>query len=172
MNVTSSTSPSEPPGNVSFSIRCPYRKPSHPESANVPSNAVKNILFRHPGYPDTHNILFSLSALDGSGGVHHETARVACALLANSRWDGFLSATRDGPATPTGPDDVLTRPSYYFRLPGSGNGNISQIFDFIPANDFACFGMQLMKDTPLFLTLHPFVFPTITSPLLGSTPTW
>lgn len=65
--------------------------------------------------------MFSLSALDGPCGVHHETARIACALLANSRWDGFLSTTRDGPATLAGPDDVLTRWSYYFRLPDNGN---------------------------------------------------
>jgi len=72
----------------------------------------------HPGYPDTHNILFSLSALDGpGGGVHHDTARVACALLANARWDGFLFLTRDGPLAVAGPDDILTGPSYYFRLP-------------------------------------------------------
>lgn len=172
MNTNSSTSPLDPPGNASFSIRCRYRKPSHPESVNIPSsNAVKNVLFRHPGYPDTHNILFSLSALDGPGGVHHETARIACALLANSRWDGFLSTTRDGPATIAGPDDILTLPSYYFRLPNSGNNNIYLGRGFIPANGLFS-GMQLMKNIPLCLTLHPFASPTITSPLLGSTLTW
>ena len=28
-----------------------------------------------------------------SGGLHHETARVACTLVANNRFDGYLSLT-------------------------------------------------------------------------------
>jgi hypothetical protein len=111
---------SDPP---SVSIRCRYREPCHPEPVHMPSG--RDVLFRHPGYPDTQNILFSLSALDGpgDGGVHHDTARVACALLADARWDGFLSLTRDGPPAVAGPDDILTGSSYYFRLlDPDGNG--------------------------------------------------
>jgi hypothetical protein len=105
-------------GPPSVSIRCRYPKPCHPESLPMPSG--RDVLFRHAGYCDEHNILFSLSALDGpgGGGVHHDTARVACALLANARWDGFLSLTPDGPPAVAGPDDILTGSNYYFRLPG------------------------------------------------------
>ncbi|GAB1311872.1 hypothetical protein MFIFM68171_02082 [Madurella fahalii] len=155
MNPTSSTPPPNLPGNVPISIRCRYRKPSHPESVYVPSNIVKRILFRHPGYPDTNNILFPLSALDGPGGVHHETARVACALLANSRWDGFLSTTRDGPAVLAGPDDVLTESDYYFRLPDS----VDERYPIVP--DFASF--RFPHDNLPDSWLHPnLAIPTAT----------
>ncbi|KAH6631939.1 hypothetical protein F5144DRAFT_612484 [Chaetomium tenue] len=158
MNTTSSASPLNPPGNASFDIRRRYGKPSHFNSVNAPSNAVhvENVLFRHPGYPDTHNILFSLSALDGPGGVHHETARIACALLANSRWDGFLSTTRDGPATLEGPEDALTQPSYYFRLPDS----VDERYPIVP--DFASFRFPHDNLPPSWL--HPsLVIPKATT---------
>ncbi|EJP60774.1 uncharacterized protein BBA_10277 [Beauveria bassiana ARSEF 2860] len=76
----------------------------------------QQIFFLHPGYPDGHDLLLSLPAFD-SRGIHHETARIACAILANSRWDGFLSLTRDGEAVPDARDDVLVNTRYYFRIP-------------------------------------------------------
>ncbi|KAK5998964.1 hypothetical protein PT974_01348 [Cladobotryum mycophilum] len=66
----------------------------------------KLVLFLHPGYTDTHNILLTLPAFD-SGGIHHETARIACAILANCRWDGFLASSRNGTPLSAGPDDVI-----------------------------------------------------------------
>ncbi|KAF2735544.1 hypothetical protein EJ04DRAFT_599953, partial [Polyplosphaeria fusca] len=50
------------------------------------------------------------------GGIHHETARIACAILANNRWDGFLSETRAGPPVKEGPDGILRGQNYYFLL--------------------------------------------------------
>lgn len=79
------------------------------------TSASQQISFLHPGYPDGHNILFILPTLD-SGGIHHETARIACAVLANSRWDGFLATTRDGEAIPQEIDDILLGQRYYFRI--------------------------------------------------------
>ncbi|KAH8749108.1 hypothetical protein F5883DRAFT_233004 [Diaporthe sp. PMI_573] len=51
--------------------------------------------------------------------VHHETARIACAILANNMWDGYLTAdTPDGPAVPLdNPDCILTADRYYFHHP-------------------------------------------------------
>ncbi|KAM3503921.1 hypothetical protein MY10362_003908 [Beauveria mimosiformis] len=76
---------------------------------------TQQIFFLHPGYPEGHNLLLSLPAFD-SRGIHHETARIACAILANSRWDGFLSLTKDGAAVPDERDDVLLNTRYYFRI--------------------------------------------------------
>ncbi|XWX00026.1 hypothetical protein V2A60_008042 [Cordyceps javanica] len=77
---------------------------------------TQQIFFLHPGYPEGHNLLLSLPAFD-SRGIHHETARIACAILANSRWDGFLSLTKDGAAVADERDDVLLNTRYYFRIP-------------------------------------------------------
>ncbi|KAK2736636.1 hypothetical protein FQN55_001582 [Onygenales sp. PD_40] len=79
----------------------------------LPNPAIRNIQFLHPAYPENENILLVFPAFD-SGGVHHETARVACAILANCRWDGYLSTIRNGPRLTLGVDGVLTDPIYYF----------------------------------------------------------
>lgn len=86
------------------------------------------VFFLHPGYPDSKNVLLSLPALD-SGGIHHETARIACAILADCNWNGFFSLTRDGPRLPAGSDDILTQNRYYFRIEG-GMSNIINVFVF------------------------------------------
>ncbi|KAJ3542926.1 hypothetical protein NM208_g3842 [Fusarium decemcellulare] len=75
----------------------------------------KNVFFHHPGYQDGHNILLHLPALD-AGGVHHETARVACAILSNCRFDGYLSLSKGGPRIQDGPDDILQDKKYYFCI--------------------------------------------------------
>ncbi|KAE8372173.1 hypothetical protein BDV26DRAFT_274679 [Aspergillus bertholletiae] len=86
------------------------------------------IQFLHPGYPDHETILLILPAFDTSG-VHHETARIACALLANCRWDGYLSSTPSG--TPVGADrnEMLTGPIYYFCIEGETDYPIVPSFD-------------------------------------------
>lgn len=79
------------------------------------TSGCQQVFFMHPGYPEGHDLLLILPALD-SRGIHHETARIACAILANARWDGFLSATRDGEAVSEGRDDLLMNQRYYFRI--------------------------------------------------------
>lgn len=86
------------------------------------------IFLLHPGYSDNHNILLTLPAFD-SGGIHHETARIACAILANSRWDGYLSLSREGKRLLEGPDEVLVLPRYYFIVEGEEKYPIVPTFD-------------------------------------------
>ncbi|KAH8156079.1 hypothetical protein CIB48_g12167 [Xylaria polymorpha] len=113
-----------------------YLKPRLQPYAVASPAFVKQVQFLHPGYVDRENTLLILPALDatdcdrdGEGalnGVHHETARVACCILANCRWDGYFSLTRDGPAIDQGPDDILLSLQYYFRLDDqthAGNDN-------------------------------------------------
>ncbi|EFY91834.1 hypothetical protein MAC_02119 [Metarhizium acridum CQMa 102] len=97
-----------------------------------PVRQSRQTFFLHPGYPDNHNILLILPALD-SCGIHHETARIACAILANSRWDGFLSLTRDGPKLEEHPDGVLLSRRYYFRVEGDDRYPVVPSFD-----NFSC----------------------------------
>ncbi|KAF4999337.1 hypothetical protein FDECE_11533 [Fusarium decemcellulare] len=78
---------------------------------------AKLVYFLHPGYPDGNNTLLHLPCFD-SGGIHHQTARLACAIFANCRWDGYLSASRNRPAVSAHPDDVLPHGQYYFIING------------------------------------------------------
>lgn len=88
------------------------------------------IAFCRPGYDSPHNVLFRLSTIEpeidpetGNNtnrlGVHHDTARLACAILANNAWEGYLTA--DSPTGPMIPIDnpkrILTRDRYYFHHP-------------------------------------------------------
>ncbi|KAF7591070.1 hypothetical protein BBP40_002031 [Aspergillus hancockii] len=88
----------------------------HAEPLQIPTPTVRMVLFLHPGYPDNENVLLVLPVFD-TGGVHHETARVACAILANCHWDGYFSTTRNGPREGgTRRDEILTNPHYYFCI--------------------------------------------------------
>jgi hypothetical protein len=96
------------------------KPPRQPFSATVQTGCQATFL--HPGYDDGHNILLILPALDSSG-IHHETARIACAILADSRWDGFLSYEKDGPRLEQGPDSILPCRRYYFCIEGGMSGS-------------------------------------------------
>ncbi len=79
------------------------------------------VFLRHPGYGDNKDILLKLPALDAGGGIHHETARIACCIVANNRWDGFLTENKAGTQrvdATLGPDDNLLKKDYYFHIPG------------------------------------------------------
>jgi hypothetical protein len=68
-----------------------------------------------------------LPALDDArGGIHHETALIACAVVAGNRWNGFLSEDRTGSGVLTPRDGVLRGKEYYFRLPDDAKGRSTQ----------------------------------------------
>lgn len=87
--------------------------------------------FRHPGYPDRHNILLGLWAWDHEdGGIHYGLAHNACAIIANNRFDGYFSLSSNANAAriTVAWDDVLpANTDYYFHVPGplgeGGGGN-------------------------------------------------
>lgn len=101
---------------------------------------AKSITFRHPGY-NLDNILFTLPRLDSSprtgeeaAGVHHGTALLACQIIANNAFDGFLSTDRDGndrvsPAVAL--DGVLLNDDYWFHVPADG-GDDASIYPVVP----------------------------------------
>lgn len=95
-----------------------YNAPSHEDGGqNLPTDLNSRVYLRHPGYSDTGNILLALPALDHpQGGIHHETARIACAILANNRWEGFLTETRTGQPVQVDSDGILRGKNYYFRI--------------------------------------------------------
>jgi hypothetical protein len=79
------------------------------------------ILFKHPAYQDQlgDNDLFSLWAWDSpSGGLCHETALLACAIIACNATDGFLSKDKTGLERLDLKDNPILLPAvYYFHVP-------------------------------------------------------
>ncbi|KAI7779793.1 hypothetical protein LA080_000391 [Diaporthe eres] len=77
------------------------------------------IEFLHPHYsgPDA---LFRLPRLDSTSsvpsGVHYRTALLACQIVANNAFHGYLATDRDGEArvTVSRDDDLLTHDKYWF----------------------------------------------------------
>jgi hypothetical protein len=108
-------------------IRSAFPPPIHPGHTAYDQDADL-MQFRHPGYPDHNNILLVFPALDPTAlpstttphsfGLHHETARLGCAIAANNRWDGFLSEDKQPVAVPLEPDAILPAGTYYFHVPG------------------------------------------------------
>lgn len=68
------------------------------------------ISFRHPAYSEPEDILSKLPRLDHTeqsstalgpehetvAGVHHRTALLACQIIANNAFNGYLATDRDG----------------------------------------------------------------------------
>jgi len=76
----------------------------------------------HPEYTDHGAVLLSLPATDGDSqapGVHRDTIHTACAIIANNRFDGYISASRDPHTTHEDLDRIHILPAgtYYFHLP-------------------------------------------------------
>jgi hypothetical protein len=81
-------------------------KPTHHDSGQgLPSNFSHKINFRHPRYDDNSNLLLVLPDFDGpNGGIDHETARIACGILANNNWAGFFAEDKKGKQKVGSPD--------------------------------------------------------------------
>ncbi|KAF3768226.1 hypothetical protein M406DRAFT_354865 [Cryphonectria parasitica EP155] len=94
-----------------------------PPEQSEQEELVDFIEFCHPGYEYPHNVLFRLPALDkcdGKAGVHHETARLACCILAGNAWEGWLTAKEPGgPRADINHDTeaVLAESRYFFHRP-------------------------------------------------------
>ncbi|KAK5687979.1 hypothetical protein LTR17_026599 [Elasticomyces elasticus] len=92
----------------------------------------------HPGYTDHGAVLFSLPATDGNAqapGVHRDVLHTACALIANNRFDGFISASRN---PHTAHDDldrtqILPTGTYYFHLPQSLDAPTLMPYPIVPS---------------------------------------
>ncbi|CAN8097127.1 unnamed protein product [Discula destructiva] len=95
-----------------------------PESAlPLPSG----VSFRHPGYLED-DVLLTLPRLDSSSqrgaaraGVHHGTALLACQIVANNAFTGYLTTDREGNnrvSDSVPPDGVLLEDDYWFIVHG------------------------------------------------------
>ena len=77
-----------------------------------------DIRVRHPGYDDSCNTLMVLYGVDHpDGGVHYETVRVACGILAGNRWDGVLTHSATFDTTDDAKPAFFVGKDAYFHLP-------------------------------------------------------
>ena len=95
--------------------------PNVPEfaSESISNNPDHHIRFCHPAYPSMCNVLLDLKAYDHpDGGLHHETARIACGIIAGNAWNGYFSETAGGQRLDLGPDGILmVGKDYFFHIP-------------------------------------------------------
>lgn len=90
-------------------------------------HTTKTVRIFHPDYgtipisnntqPPSRDALISVPAFD-DGGIHYDTIRIACGILAGNRWDGYFSLERDGRIRVEPPSDgILRERCYFFCLP-------------------------------------------------------
>ena len=96
---------------------------------------LDTIKFCHPGYAASANVLFVLPRVDPVPsdpsseaylGVHHQTALIACQIVAGNAFNGYLSLDAGGEQKvidSVGLDGVLSRPAYYFHIPGANRAS-------------------------------------------------
>jgi hypothetical protein len=150
--------------------RLPYVEPSHPRGPIFLILPVKKVRFLHPGYPENSNILLQFSALDADDGIEYNTAQVACAIVANNRWDGFFCVDREGRQRINRKSlagKTLDRDEYYFHVPvlNSTHGKISKSSAL---NELLTVRKERsLKTTQLHLPLPNGHFLTITCRLTG-----
>jgi hypothetical protein len=103
-------------------LRPSQRLPEHAEGADsISTNPYHRIEFRHPAYPADYDVFLTLPALDHpSGGLHFDTAKVACGVVAGNRWDGHFE--QNGQVIDMDDDDILPCGAYFFFLPGYSYG--------------------------------------------------
>lgn len=95
-----------------------YTLPLHPEKRNLGQyDETRVVSVRHPLYWDDDSRMLEFYATDGKdGGLHHETVRLACAVVACNAFDGFLTLDREGLKRITeGPDEILKGSNYFFH---------------------------------------------------------
>lgn len=97
-----------------------YSAPKHPSDPLVLPQSTRQIRFLHPGYPTEHSLLLALPALDSPNGIHHQTALDACAIVADSRWDGYFTFDQQGAErVPVHDMNIsLDADKYFFHVPG------------------------------------------------------
>lgn len=104
-------------GDIAKSSRCSRDPP--PSPAVVPRfSTPPQIIFHHPAYRSTR--LIDLPAFDGNEacpGLHHGTALLICSIIADNKFDGWLSRTRNGEKLDLGSDGLLPVGEYFFHVP-------------------------------------------------------
>ncbi|KAL9023240.1 MAG: hypothetical protein Q9196_007321, partial [Gyalolechia fulgens] len=117
------------PGGMSLGsvyLRPVQRLPEHVEGENtVSTDPDHQVEFKHPAYPDECDTFLTLAALDHpDGGIHYNTARIACGVITGNRWEGSFTAEKNGQSISLNGDDILPPGIWYFYLPGYQYGTL------------------------------------------------
>jgi hypothetical protein len=104
--------------------RPPFGNPATHKAHPLMFQAEYDIRFRHPAYEDPYDIFIVLPGLDHpEGGIHHQTALLACAVIANNSFSGWLTEDRDGKMRVNVPlDGILRAQDYYFQVSNDHRG--------------------------------------------------
>lgn len=102
-------------------------RPEHIEGEGTVSTDPEHLVeFKHPAYQDECDTFLILSALDHpNGGLHYNTAKIACGVITGNRWDGSFTAKKNGQPITLDGDDILPPGIWYFYLPGYRYGTAS-----------------------------------------------
>lgn len=143
-------------------LRPAHTVSQHPDPA-IPSRS-RGIRFRHPGYKD-QNILFTLLGHDSpEGGLHHETARLACAIVAGNRWDGYLSISPTGPRIAA--TELLLGSDYYFIVPSPSQGTFPSYDSSAPSTHPPVSSLPSTYTYPIVPCFREWRFPHASLPTL------
>ena len=83
-----------------------------------PSFIPRQINIYHPGYENDPAPLLLFWGYDSTeGDLWHDFAQVACAIISNNRFDGWLSTSRD-PQSSRCSGELLAPGDYWWHLPG------------------------------------------------------
>ncbi|ORY70986.1 uncharacterized protein BCR38DRAFT_321259, partial [Pseudomassariella vexata] len=81
----------------------------------------RRISVRHPGYDENDVPLLSLYGFDDAqGGLYYGLLHTACAIVADNRFDGYLSASSLPEAARlqvVNRDEILAAGEYWFHVP-------------------------------------------------------
>ena len=99
-------------------VRPPQTFPNHTEECDTVCLSSKAVYLKHPAYEENENLLLLLNAPDGpTGGIHHDTARTACGIIAGNRWDGYFAEKPGGEPILASAEALLPPGAYYFHVP-------------------------------------------------------
>ncbi|KAK4980597.1 hypothetical protein LTR42_000905 [Elasticomyces elasticus] len=129
-------------------VRSP--RPTIPIEGTAAEHVNKRITVHHPGYTGTSDILIVLLAADGlNGGLDLETTLTICAILADNRFDGYISRNNAVGASPVRSDeDLLASGEYFFHVPHPAiDGSTPTSAGFACFRTFICNILELIFPT-------------------------
>lgn len=92
------------------------RPRAHDGKTGVPEE-VNHIIFLHPGYESGAQSLLLLPACDDDDTIDYEVARIACAIVACNRYDGYFTTDQAGLQRVPEPRLDCTNEGYFFQVP-------------------------------------------------------
>ncbi len=125
------------------------------------ANPKHKVIIRHPGYASEGDTLLTLPAFDKRiGGLHYDTARVACGIIAGNRWDGYFARDTEGEDTDLGhtSDGILPVGVYYFHFKDR-DGSLRPHCLATKALLMSCSLGSVEKNYPIVPTFSQWAFP-------------